>query len=132
LTLYLDSSALVKRYVREAGSDLVAETIDQARTFRMCRIGFVETVRAVALAADADDVERVKSHWTSVEAIEVDRVLAERAAQLAVRHRLRTLDALHLAAALTAREDDLTFATWDRRLHRAARAERLRTLPASL
>jgi len=132
LTLYLDSSALVKRYVREAGSDLVAETIDRVRTFKMCRIGFVETVRAVALAGSPDDVGRAKSHWSSIEAIEVDEALAEHAARLAVRHRLRTLDALHLAAALTAREDDLTFATWDRRLHRAARAERLRTLPASL
>jgi uncharacterized protein len=132
LTLYLDSSALVKRYLRETGSELVAAAIDRARTFKMCRVGFVETVRAVALAGRPDDAERAKSHWTAIDAIEVDGALAEHAVQLAVRHRLRTLDALHLAAALSVGEDGLVFVTWDGRLHRAARAEGLHTLPASL
>jgi predicted nucleic acid-binding protein len=45
---------------------------------------------------------------------------------------LRSLDALHLAAALTLATSELTFATWDARLHRAAREHGLRTLPAKL
>jgi predicted nucleic acid-binding protein len=42
------------------------------------------------------------------------------------------LDALHLAAALSLPGEGLTFATWDTRLHRAAREQGLRTLPATL
>jgi predicted nucleic acid-binding protein len=132
LSLYLDSSALVKRYLKETGSELVTAAIDRVRTFKMCRVGFVETVRAVALAGGPDEAERARSHWTGIDAVEVDGALAEHAAQLAVRHRLRTLDALHLAAALAVRGDGLLFVTWDARLHGAARAEGLRTLPASL
>lgn len=132
MTLYLDSSALVKRYVKEIGSDSVVELMSRESTHKMCRIGFVETVRAVALGGGAEDVERVESHWSSVDVIEVDEALAEHAAQLAVEHRLRALDALHLAAAMTLADDDPTFVTWDVRLHRAARGEGLRTLPATL
>jgi uncharacterized protein len=44
----------------------------------------------------------------------------------------RSLDALHLAAALVLPEEDLVFAVWDRRLHAAARAEGLQTLPDTL
>ncbi len=51
---------------------------------------------------------------------------------LAVQHGLKTLDAIHLASAMMIAADDLTFATWDRRLHAAAQAEGLTTLPASL
>jgi predicted nucleic acid-binding protein len=131
LTLYLDSSALVKRYVKEAGSDLVVEAMERADAYKMCRIGFVETVRAVARGGEPDDVAKVESDWTRVDVIEVDRALAEDAARLAARHRLRTLDALHLAAAL-AGADAPTFMTWDGRLHRAARDQGLRTLPAVL
>jgi predicted nucleic acid-binding protein len=132
LTLYLDSSALVKRYVKEAGSDLLVEAMERADTYKMCRIGFVETVRAVALGGEPGDVERVESDWTRVDVVEVDGGLAEDAAWLAVRHRLRTLDALHLAAALAVADGETTFVTWDTDLHRAAREQGLRTLPATV
>lgn len=132
MTLYLDSSALVKRYVKEVGSDSVVEAMARADAYKMCRIGFVETVRAVARSGAPDDLEKVESDWTRVDVIEVDRAMAEEAARLAVRHRLRTLDALHLAAALAVADEAPTFVTWDADLHRAARAQGLRTLPTAL
>ncbi|HXR31139.1 MAG TPA: type II toxin-antitoxin system VapC family toxin [Solirubrobacterales bacterium] len=132
MTLYLDSSALVKRYVREVGSDLVAEAMRSSSTFKMCRVGYVETERAVARGGGPEDVERMRSEWPSVDFVELDEGLAEHAAALAVHHRLRTLDALHLAAALTLADDDPTFLTWDTQLHRAAREQGLRTLPVRL
>ena len=55
--------------------------------------------------------------------------MAERAAALALSHELRSLDALHLAAALLLPAEAVTVATWDVRLHRAARAESLAVLP---
>lgn len=132
MTLYLDSSALVKRYVKEADSDLLVEAMERADAYKMCRIGFVETIRAVARGGGPDDVEKVESDWTRVDVVEVDRPLAEDAARLAVRHRLRTLDALHLAAALAVADDETTFVTWDADLHKAAREQGLRTMPAAL
>lgn len=132
MTLYLDASALVKRYVEEPGSDLVVELMDRAAVYKMCRVGFVETVGAVGRAGGPGDVEAMKRDWPSVDVVEVDRVLAEHAAALAVGHRLRALDALHLAAALALADDAPTFVTWDRDLHRAARRQGLRTLPATL
>ena len=132
MTLYLDSSALVKRYVREVGSDAVIEVMGRASACKMCRIGFVETVRAVARGGEPEDVGKVESDWSHVDVIEVDMALAEHAAELAVGHRLRTLDALHLAAALAVADEDPTFVTWDADLHRAAREQGLRTLPAAL
>jgi predicted nucleic acid-binding protein len=132
LTLYLDASALVKRYVEELGSDLVVELMARARTYKMCRVGFVETVGAVARGGSSSDVEAMERDWPSVDVVEVDAALAEHAGRLAVEHRLRALDALHLAAALSLVDDDPTFVTWDTRLHRAALAQGLRTLPAAL
>jgi uncharacterized protein len=130
--LYLDASALVKRYVEEGGSEEVLGAMDDADGWSMCRIGFVETVRAVARAGGAKAVKRIESDWLAFDVVEVDRGLAEHAARLAVATELRTLDALHLAAALILPGEDLTLATWDIRLHRAARDRDLNTLPAVL
>jgi predicted nucleic acid-binding protein len=130
--LYLDASALVKRYVEEDGSEVVLRAMDDASAWSICRIGFVETVRAVALAGGQKLVKKVESDWLAFDVVEVDRELAEHAAQLALSTELRSLDALHLAAALVLGAEDLTIATWDMRLHRAARDQGLDTLPAAL
>jgi uncharacterized protein len=130
--LYLDASALVKRYIAEQGSDSVLVAMDEANAWSMCRIGYVEIVRAVALAGGRKAVKRVESDWLAFDVIEVDRSLTEHAAKLALSTELRSLDALHLAAALVLPSEDLTVATWDVRLHRAVRDQGLDTLPATL
>jgi hypothetical protein len=133
LSLYLDASALVKRYVDEDGSDAVLDAMSGGDTWSMCRIGFVETMRAVARAGEPGDVKRVERDWmVGCDVVELDQDLAEHAAQIALASGLRALDALHLAAALSLSVECLTFATWDVRLHRAARERGLRTLPAEL
>lgn len=130
--LYLDASALVKRYVEEEGSDLVLRTMAEATAWSTCRIGYVETVRAVALAGGRKAVKRIDTDWLSFDVVEVDAALAEHAAQLALSTELRSLDALHLASALVLPSQDLTVATWDARLHRAVRERGLQTLPPAL
>jgi predicted nucleic acid-binding protein len=64
--------------------------------------------------------------------IEVDQRLVEHAAELAIDRELRSLDALHLAAALVLPRDDLVLATWDRRLHASAGAAGLQLIPEAL
>jgi predicted nucleic acid-binding protein len=130
LTLYLDSSALVKRYVAENGSDEVREAMAVAARWSSCRHGFVEAVRAVGLRAGELGAKRVRAEWSACSVIELDQGLAEHAARLAIETGLRTLDALHLAAALTLPAESVIFATWDLRLHRAARERGLPALPA--
>ncbi|HXS45928.1 MAG TPA: PIN domain-containing protein [Solirubrobacterales bacterium] len=130
--LYLDPSALVKRYIAEEGSGLVLEAMDAADAFSMCRVGFIETVRALSLADGDEDIKAFESDWLAFDVVEVDRMLTEQAAALALSTQLRSLDALHLAAALLLPSADLTVATWDVRLHRAARGQGLQTLPVVL
>lgn len=113
----------------EPGSDLVREAMAEAESWFTCRVGFVETVRAIGLAAGPSATNAAKREWPAFGIVEVDQPLVEHAAALALEHDLRSLDSIHLAAALLLRSEDLRFATWDRRLHAAARAEDLELLP---
>jgi predicted nucleic acid-binding protein len=106
--------------------------MNAATAWSICRIGYVETIRAVALAGGRRAIERVETDWLSFDVVEVDAALAEHAAQLTLEAELRSLDALHLASALVLPPRDLTVATWDARLHRAACDHGLPTLPATL
>jgi predicted nucleic acid-binding protein len=126
----LDASALVKRYVAEPASAMVRGAMESADHWFICRVGYVETLRAVSLTAGRSAVRAVREEWPSFGVVEVDQDLVEHAATLALDGELRSLDALHLAAALVLPPDDLVVATWDTRLHAAARREGLSVLPA--
>jgi predicted nucleic acid-binding protein len=132
LKLYLDSSALVKRYVAEPGSEEVIGAMDVADAWSSCHVTFVETVRAVGLRVGSAGVERIRDDWRNVDVVELDHGLATRAADVALSTGLRTLDAIHLAAALSVPGESPLLATWDARLHRVAREQGLRTLPVAL
>ncbi len=106
--------------------------MDAADGWFMCRVGYVETVRAVGLVGGPEVAKSVAAEWPAFGVVEVDQRLVEAAAVVAVRHELRSLDALHLAAALVLPGDGLVLATWDRRLHKAAAAGGIALLPTTL
>lgn len=100
---------------------MVRRIMDAANGWLICRIGFVETVRAVGVTAGQAAVQAVREEWATFGVVEVDQALTERAAELTVNRNLRSLNALHLAAAMIPPPDDLVLATWDRRLCEGAR-----------
>jgi predicted nucleic acid-binding protein len=104
----------------------------EAESWFICRVGFVETVRAIGVAAGARATRAAKEEWPAFGIVEVDQPLVEHAAELALEYELRSLDSIHLAAALLLPPDDLRFATWDGPLHRAARAQGLELVPGKL
>jgi len=106
--------------------------MQDADTWFICRIGYVETMRAVSLAGGVAAGKAFRGEWPAFGIVEVDDRVAEHAASLALDRDLRSLDALHLAAALVLPRAGLTFATWDKRLRAAAVSEDLDVLPLTL
>lgn len=104
----------------------------EAEVWLMCRVGFVETARAIGVAAGAAAVQKFKDEWSAFTIVEVDQRLVEEAAVLAIRRDLRSLDSLHLAAAVVLPAEGLAFISWDNRLRAAAHAEGIRLLPEAL
>jgi predicted nucleic acid-binding protein len=130
--LYCDASALVKRYVVEPGGEELAQWVATADEIASCEIGYVEIYRAIWIAKLTDRplaLDTFEHDWAEMTIVEVDDRLVRLAGVLAVERRLRSLDALHLAAALTIRGVDVRFVAWDHHLRRAAWEAGLRLLP---
>lgn len=138
---YFDSSALVKLAVEEIGSDDSADLWDAADAVLTSRVAYAE-VRAALAAAWRDHrltkaqlsegIQLWSTFWSALRILELDGQLAEQAGDLAQEHALSGFDAVHLASALLLANDDTVLATWDRRLHAAARTLGFATLPADL
>lgn len=144
MNLYLDSSALVKRYIRESGSDDVADSVTAASFVGISVIGRAEVEAALAMAVRLGVIapagggsarEALAAHWDSLVRIAVTEALAARAGSVAWRHGLRGYDSVHLASALTWRDgtgESVTVATYDQGLHRACAAEGFTLIPGAL
>ena len=116
----------------EADSEVVRRAMGEAEAWFMCRIGYVETVRAVGLTGGSSAVRAFRDEWPAFGVVAVDQELVESAAGLALARDLRSLDALNLAAALLLEDEELVMATWDRRLHSAAQDEGLVVIPEGM
>lgn len=144
MILYLDTSALVKRYVMEAGSKDVNALIEQAEIVGSAVLARVEMASALAKsvrmnwveAQDANNAwQDFLAHWQSFARLSVTPVLVERASRLAWEHGLRGYDAMHFAAALLWQETlemPITLATYDRELWLAAKKATVAVWPEQL
>jgi predicted nucleic acid-binding protein len=144
MILYLDASALVKRYIAEQGSELVGHAIATAAvtgTSVICRAeiaaALAKGVRMNALTAeDAGAALQVfRGEWQRLVRVQATEALIGQADLLAWESGLRGYDAVHLASALLWRDamgEDVTFAAFDRRLWVAAGQRGLLQYPADL
>ncbi len=142
--VYLDTSALIKRYVEEAGSDEVARLLAEARTVGTLSLTRVEAHSALKKAVrtralnepEAEEARAAfEADWPYLEHIRLTPAIEELASTLAWEDGLRGYDAVHLAAALFWKEllgSPVLFATYDRDLHAAAFRRGLSVFPEIL
>ena len=144
MMLYLDTSALVKHYATEAGSEDVDIWMDTAQILTTTLLTRAEVAASVSRLSrmklmDDNEAQRVlrifRDEWESLLRLPITETTVQRADHLACQHGLRGYDAVHLAAALLWPETTkrpITLATYDRALWQAAKAEGLGLLPESL
>lgn len=109
MSLYLDTSALVKLYVREQGSAAVIRAVAEADVVATSRVGYPEARAAFArrhregalsAAGLRRAVQALDTDLVTFAVIELSEGVARRAGDLADHHALRGFDAIHLASGL--------------------------------
>ena len=116
--VYLDASALVKLVVAETESGALRRYLRSRPQRATCALSRVEVLRAVRVQGTRATT-RARAVLKRVDLIALDDELLERAATIdpAV---LRSLDAVHLAAALTLGDELTDLVTYDDRMSDAA------------
>jgi uncharacterized protein len=125
---YFDTSALVKLYLAEDGSEPAMALFAAAEVAIANALAFVEVRTALAAAVRAGRLEAA-AHETAKADLQTLREtfavidpggVLDAAADAAERYGLRAYDAVHLATALAVAADDLVFVCWDGELSAAA------------
>jgi predicted nucleic acid-binding protein len=134
LIAYVDTSSLIKLYVDEAGADTVRNLVREASIVATSAATNVEMRASLAAwrrdrrltpSAYTSTRKAFVSDWEGIVVIEVSADVIRTAGDLAERHQLRTLDAIHLASFVQilerAETEEVRFSSFDDRLNRAAR-----------
>jgi predicted nucleic acid-binding protein len=104
MTLALDSSALLARYLDHPARPVVLEVMAADRDWCASALALPECLALLSRLED-DPVQRaelakvLRDDWLRIAVVPVDQLCLERAATLAEAHPLRIVDAIHLAAA---------------------------------
>jgi uncharacterized protein len=140
--IFLDTSALIPRYVDDVGPDPLAGTARTDERVLLSELSRVEFRSVIARRLRSGRLsmkraERLLAEFAAdgpgYEWVPVDREVIRRAGTLVDRHALRSLDALQLGGALFAAKgapEPLRFLCFDGRLNAAAKAEGLEVLRA--
>lgn len=122
--IYLDASALVKLVITEAETESLREYLNgfsEGRLLLSSRVADIE-VRRVAGRQDEQPADAIVAQvLTGTSLVELDASIARAAGEIGPPS-LRSLDALHLASALSVRDALDALVTYDARLADAARA----------
>ena len=134
MTLYLDTSSLVKLYVTEDGSDVVRQLVSEAGVVATSTVAYAEMRAALArlrregvltrsrLASARSEFEE---QWPTYLTLEATDALCRAAGELAEKYSLRGFDSIHLASfnevASRAGVAQTRFSSFDDRLNEAAR-----------
>jgi predicted nucleic acid-binding protein len=120
--IYLDSSALLKLLFEESDSASLARWISEHAETPMItsEIAKIEVVRA-SRRLDASVVPAARALVAQLDLIPLNGGLIDEASEVGDRA-LRTLDAIHLASALSVHAELTAFVAYDHRLAAAAQA----------
>ena len=143
MILYLDTSALLKKYFKENGSSDIISLWKKTTAVVTSTVAYAETMATIfRKKREAKNIgeslfESVfisfQKDWMSFIHVDVTNDLNEEIGKLETAHPLRGFDAIHLASALTVHEHiqhEFIFACYDRRLSKAAKEEGLDIFPS--
>ena len=137
---YLDTSALIKRFVNEKGSSLAQSLVQQSGPIATATIAYAEIFSGLTRKLREKRLSRTlyrlacgqfDRDWLAYVRVELNEEILFLARDLIQRHPLRGFDAVHLASALSltnALGERITFVAADRGLLKAAESEKLDVL----
>jgi predicted nucleic acid-binding protein len=141
MILYLDTSALIKKYFKETGSDEVISKWQEATGIITSSVAYAESLASIYRKKReakfgkhrlGNILEAFRRDWNSFIRVEVTDDLNQLIDKTVSRYPLRGFDAIHLASALIVHEtipEEFLFACYDKRLLQAAKMAGLQTSP---
>ncbi len=126
MSLYADSSAVLKRYLNEPDSDAARALLQSDPSLLTARLTIIEVRRNLGIHLADDETAQARRAFaedlSAFSIVELDETTCSLAASIAETTGVGSIDSLHLATAQRAGREGLSFLTFDLRQAQAARS----------
>lgn len=126
---FFDTSALIKRYVQEKGSNIVDNLMESADEIFISAITRIESISAARRLTEEKSLSKsdfnifkdyLASDFPFFMVVEFSEYIEKKAIELIEKYQIKTLDAIQLACCLAVKEDIDHLVTSDVKLVRTA------------
>ena len=137
MILFIDSSALIKRYIEEKGSKTVEKLMDEAQEIIIAEITKLECLSGIRRMVEESRItkeeyvkikEAIKYEFDDVVKIPFDKQVVEKAEKIIETYQLKTLDAIQLGTCIVQKDIIEGFVCCDTKLFNSARTEGLKVI----
>src|SRR4030042_79274 len=137
MNIFCDTSALIKKYIAETGSDKFEKILRKAETLLVSAITEIETISTfkrllMEKAIDEHEYNVVcgdfEMDYQYFTVISFDGEIAKNAIRAIETYQLKTLDSIQLGTAIYIKNDIDYFVVCDQKLIKAASKERIKTI----
>ncbi len=134
---YFDTSALIKRYIKESGSEVIDDAIDKAKEILVSALTHIEAISSLRRLLSEEkickaDYEKIKielaKDFKDFTILPILQETLNKAFQIVDSENLRTLDAIQLATVIIASEKIDKLVAADQHLLSAANNNNIITL----
>lgn len=134
---YFDTSAIVKFYISEIGSEEVREIFDLSDVLATSSISYIETISIFTRInnekklSDSDYknlISNFKKDWEDLFVLKIDNIIIKTAGQFIESYKIKGYDSVHLASAVIFSQcinKTINFCCYDKKLNEAALNENL-------
>ncbi|HOV13830.1 MAG TPA: type II toxin-antitoxin system VapC family toxin [Spirochaetota bacterium] len=132
MNLYFDTSALIKKYIDESGSEIVDNLVIEADTILVSRITEIETIstlRRLLLEKEISEIDyknlkiEIEKDFNSFEVIEIDFEIINKAKNMIDKYQLKSLDSIQLGTLLSIENIVDKFIVCDKKLLESSKKE---------
>lgn len=133
MNCFVDTSALSKKYVEEAGTPELLALLEKAERVFVSPVTRIECAsmlsrlrhfRQIGWSDAQVALDAIGRDTESFDQVRFDEILESTAMQVSLDHNLKTLDSIQLASALVRKNEIQKFVASDRKLLAAARKEK--------
>lgn len=137
MVVYFDTSALVKRYIKEEGTEKVRDLFRKVKSIIVSGITKVELASTLKRSLIEKRIkeseyekiwERIQKDFMDFQVVRFDEQVESRAIETIEKHQIKTMDAIQIASFFLAKNEEILFVSCDTKMLNVIEAEKIKAI----
>lgn len=137
MVIYFDTSALIKRYIREAGTEKVRDLFRDAQSIVVSSITKLELFSTLKRSLIEKRIkepdyektrERIQDDFMDFQVVKFDEQVENSAIEIIEKYQVKAMDSIQIASFFLVKNDETLFVSCDTKMFNVMKAEKIKVI----